>query len=518
MWNFEKPGETRLLLTTRNNQLLLMPKIKTISRFTSTWAACKFVIFGLLFSLSMRTAQAQTASDLNQAKRLFVEPLQGGAGASALQASLAKRLQKSARFEVVNSAGAADAIVRGTGELWVRGYLTTNSRSPSKNRQPVYGGYLSIEVIGRDNETLWSYLVTPSKFSWGSITDDLSDQLVKQLTEARHARGQTPAAPGEGQSMAETTLHGAGATFPAPLYRKWFESFQQRNPSVQISYDPVGSEAGVRSLAQNKVDFAASDVLVSQLTGFDAPAGVRQFASVLGAVVPIYNLPGLSRDLKFSPETLAGIYLGQITKWNDPRLKSSNKGANLPDSDIVVIHRSDGSGTTYAWSDFLSAVSPGWKATVGRGTTLNWPIGTGAEHNEGVAAAVQHTPNSIGYVELVHAIQHQQSFGAVRNRAGEYVRADLSSLNAATKATAGTVDSGVAVSIINAAGKGAYPIATFTWLLLPQEFADAKKKAALLEFLRWMLTSGQRECSALGYAPLPHDVVRQQLESLNNLP
>jgi phosphate transport system substrate-binding protein len=246
-----------------------------------------------------------------------------------------------------------------------------------------------------------------------------------------------------------------------------------------------------------------------------AAAGFPRTASVLGGVVPIYNLKNLTQDLKFTPEALAGIYLGKITKWDDPIIKITNKGARVPDARIVVIHRSDASGTTYAWSDYLSKISSEWKASVGVDLVLNWPVGTGEEYNEGVAATVQRTPNSIGYVELVYAIQHELSFGAVQNASGEYIRADLESVAAAAdSALAG--NSASPSSITNAPGKDAYPIATFTFLLLPPQEEDSRKKAALLDFLRWVLTSGQKECSALGYAPLPHDLANRQLLSLDS--
>jgi phosphate transport system substrate-binding protein len=234
-------------------------------------------------------------------------------------------------------------------------------------------------------------------------------------------------------------------------------------------------------------------------------------------VVPIYNLKGTTQDLKFTGETLADIYLGKVKKWNDPEIRSSNRDISLPDADILVIHRSDGSGTSYVWSDFLSLVSPDWKSKVGVGTTLQWPVGTGVERNEGVAAAVQATPNSIGYVELVYAIQHDSSFGAVRNSSGQYVRASLSSLAEAAKTSGRSVRPEAPLSIANPPGKNAYPISTFTWLLWPQHVENTAKREAILTLLRWVLTSGQKECSALGYAPLPRDFANQQLEFLNSL-
>jgi phosphate transport system substrate-binding protein len=270
-------------------------------------------------------------------------------------------------------------------------------------------------------------------------------------------------------------------------------------------------------LAKGKVDFAASDVPAAQ----DGSAGLTptllRVTSVLGAVVPVYNLKGVNRSLNFTSDVLAGIYLGKIKKWNDPRIRASNKSAFLPDSDIAVIHRSDGSGTTFAWTDYLSKVDPDWKTAVGASTVIQWPVGAGAEGNDGVASIVQQTPNSIGYVELVYALRHRLDFGAVRNAAGEFVQADIASMSAAAVGTDGTTNSEPGVSITNAEAKGAYPIATFTWWLFPADLGGADKKAALLPILRWMLTTGQRQCSALGYAPLPSAIARRELQTLGEL-
>ncbi len=453
---------------------------------------------------------AQTATDLSQIKKIFVSPMSGGNGAAQLHQSLVKQLRKSGKFEVVTTASQADAVIKPSGQIWVKGHFATSPRTPKTNRQAIYGGFLSVEVVGADNAVLWSYLVTPSKFSWGSISDDLSDNLVREMVAAHEKRGPSPE-PG----VVETRLHGAGSTFAAPLYQKWFESFQKQHPDVRIRYDAVGSGSGTQLLVEHQVDFAASDVPPSDQGPLPAAAGFPRTASVLGGVVPIYNLGNLTQDLRFTPEALAGIYLGKITKWNDPIIKGPNKGARLPDADIVVTHRSDGSGTTYAWSDYLSKTSAEWKASVGTGITLHWPVGTGVAYSEGVAAAVQCTPNSIGYVELVYAIQHQLSFGAVRNASGEYIRADLESLAAAAGSALGG-NSASPSSITNASGKEAYPIATFTFLLLPPQVNDRRKKAALLELLHWVLTSGQKECSALGYAPLPHEIANRQLLALES--
>jgi phosphate ABC transporter phosphate-binding protein len=454
---------------------------------------------------------AQTATDLPQVKKVFVASMSGGNGAAELHQSLVKQLRKSGKFEVVANSSQADAVIRATGQVWVKGHFATSPRTPATNLQAIYGGFLSVEVVGADNAVLWSYLVTPSKFSLGSISDNLSENLVRAMVAAHEKRAPTPE-PG----VVQTSLHGAGSTFAAPLYQKWFESFQRLHPDVHISYDAVGSELGMQLLVEQKVDFAASDVPPSDRGTLPSAAGFPRIASVLGGVVPIYNLKNLAQDLKFTPEVLSGIYLGKITRWNNPVIKGQNKGARLPDASIVVIHRSDGSGTTYAWSDYLSKTSAEWKASVGASTKLEWPVGTGVEHNEEVAATVQRTPNSIGYVELVYAIQHQLSFAAVRNSAGEYVRADIESLAAAADSTM-IGNSTSTSSITNASGKEAYPIATFTFLLWSPQLNASRKKAALRELLQWALTSGQKECSALAYAPLPRELANRQLLALDSL-
>ena len=486
----------------------------------------KFVIPGLsaafrLFTLALmiialRPSFAQTAQELSQVKKLYVAPLSGGAGTNELRASLIKQLTKAkaGKFQIVENPSQADAVLKATGQLWITGYISVNPRASTGNRQPVYGGYLSVEVLGRGNEVLWSYLVTPTKFSSSSAPDDLSVNLVKHLLAAHAAKGTSGPNARSAGHLEQTALHGAGATFPAPLYQKWFESFEANHPTVQIRYDAVGSEAGVRLLTEDKVDFAGSDVPLD--TSASQPS-FRRVPTVLGGVVPIYNLKNIDSSLRFTSEMLAGIYLGQITRWNDPLIQASNKGVSLPNAQIAVIHRSDGSGTTYAWSDFLSKTDSAWKSSVGIGSTLNWPVGTNAEGNGGVATMVQKTPNSIGYVELVYAIQHQLSFGSVRNASGEFIHADLQALAIAAK-NAGGSPSQPPASITNAAGKGAYPIATFTWLLLPQQTDDSAKRMALAELLRWVLTAGQKESSALGYAPLPRDLAERVLHSLPNSP
>jgi phosphate ABC transporter phosphate-binding protein len=465
----------------------------------------------ILSATAAISADGQTATSLSSVKKLYLEPFGSEKQDDVMRRSLTAHLKKSGRYQIVDSASQADAILKGDGQIWVKGYFTINSRAPAANRQPVYTGFLSVEIIGKGGEPLWSYLVTPSKISWAKVADDLSGNLVDEMLLASKSAAVAGPAPAAKQNLVQEDLKGAGATFPAPLYRLWFQTFQREHPEIRLTYSEVGSESGIQMLADKAVDFAASDVFPEE-TSSAALHNVhfRHFATVLGGVVPVYHLDGLTKDLNFTPEMLADIYLGKITRWNDAEIKSSNKDANLPDAPIVVVHRSDGSGSTHAWSGFLSATNPEWKAKIGIGTKLQWPVGQGAEGNGGEAMAVEKTPNSIGYVEFVYAIQHQLSFGAVQNSSGRFIRASLNSLAEAASTAAGTTSTSSA-SIVNPPGKNAYPIASFTWLLIPDHDADPEKKQALLELVRWILTSGQHECSVLGYAPLPPEVASQQL-------
>src|ERR1700737_4286238 len=283
-----------------------------------------------------------------------------------------------------------------------------------------------------------------------------------------------------GMIWAQETLliNGAGATFPNPMYSKCVEEYHAKNPNIQINYQSLGSGAGIKQVTEGTVDFGATDGPMNddQLKAFNDKHGfgILHFPTVLGAAVPTYNIPGVTGELNFTPEALAGIFMGHISKWNDPAIAGVNKGVNLPANDIVVVHRSDGSGTTYIWTDFLSKVNDGWKARVGKGTSVNWPVGLGGKLNEGVAGQIKETHKSIGYVELIYAILCSMPYGLVKNAAGEFVKADLASVSAAAAATAKEMPDDFRVSITNAPGKGAYPISSFTWLLIPEKFQDAK--------------------------------------------
>jgi phosphate transport system substrate-binding protein len=316
-------------------------------------------------------------------------------------------------------------------------------------------------------------------------------------------------------------INGAGATFPYPMYSKWFDEYHKKFPNIQINYQSIGSGGGIKQVTEGTVDFGASDGPMNdeQLKTFQDKHGfpILHFPTVLGADVPTYNIPGVNTELNFTPDALAGIFLGKITKWNDPAIAGGNKGVNLPANDIVVIHRSDGSGTTYIWTDYLSKVSDEWKNKVGKGTSVNWPVGLGGKGNEGVAGLIKQTPNAFGYVELIYAIQNNMPYGRVRNSSGALIKADLSSVTAAAAGAAKDMPADFRVSITDAPGKTAYPISSFTWLLIPSKFQDAGKRDALKTFLKWMLTDGQNYAESLSYAKLPKEVVLKETKAINNV-
>jgi phosphate transport system substrate-binding protein len=309
-------------------------------------------------------------------------------------------------------------------------------------------------------------------------------------------------------------INGAGATFPNPIYSKWFDEYNKLHPDVRINYQSVGSGAGIRQLTNQTVFFGATDGPMTEDQLLAAPGKVFHFPTVLGAVVPVYNVPNLRADLKFSGPLLADIFLGKITKWNDAAIAKLNAGVTLPSTDITVVHRSDGSGTTYIWTDYLGKTSPEWKMKVGVGQAPNWPAGIGGKGNEGVAGLVTQSPGSIGYVELVYAIQNKISYGAVQNMDGEFLKATVEAVTAAAAAAAAKMPPDFRVSITNAPGKGVYPISSFTWLLLYENPKDKAAAKVMVDVLKWALTDGQKFAPALGYAPLPEPVVKLEMAAL----
>jgi phosphate transport system substrate-binding protein len=309
--------------------------------------------------------------------------------------------------------------------------------------------------------------------------------------------------------FAETvTLNGAGATFPNPIYTKWFSEYNKLHPDVQINYQSIGSGGGIRQVLAGTVDFGASDGPMSDEQLGQAKVKILHIPTVLGAVVPAYNVPGITGEVKFTPDILANIFLGKISNWNDPAIAKVNPGVNFPNQPIIVIHRSDGSGTTYIFTDYLSKVSKEWESTVGKNTSVKWPIGLGGKGNEGVAGQVRQLQGSIGYVELIYAVQNNISYGSVKNAAGEFLKASLAGVTEAA-ASVKSMPADFRVSITNAPGKTAYPISSFTWLLIPVQAKNPANGKILADFLTWMVNDGQKFAPALSYAPLPDSVAEK---------
>ena len=315
---------------------------------------------------------------------------------------------------------------------------------------------------------------------------------------------------------AQTKLNAAGATFPYPIYSKWFNQYHQEHPDIEINYQSIGSGGGIRQVTAGTVDFGASDGPMSDEQLASAKVKIIHLPTVLGAVVPAYNIPGFKGELKFTPEVIAGIYLGKITSWNDPAIAKINPGVSLPNQGIIVVHRSDGSGTTYIFTDYLSKVSNEWRDSVGKGTSVKWPTGLGAKGNEGVAGMVRQMEGAFGYVELIYALQNNISFGPVKNAAGSFVKASLESTTAAA-ASVKTMPADFRVSITNPPGKDAYPIASFTWLLVPADWKDKNKEKIIVDFLNWMLDQGQNMTADLNYAPLPDAVKQKEREAIKTI-
>jgi phosphate transport system substrate-binding protein len=318
-------------------------------------------------------------------------------------------------------------------------------------------------------------------------------------------------------AFAQTTLNGAGATFPYPMYSKWFSKYHDAHPDIQFNYQSIGSGGGIRQVLAGTVDFGASDGPMSDEQLAQSKIKILHVPTVLGAVVPAYNISGVSGEIKFTPEALAGIFLGKITNWNDKAIASANPGVNFPkDEPIVVIHRSDGSGTTFIFTDYLSKVSSDWQSQAGKGTSVKWPVGLGGKGNEGVAGMIRQMQGSIGYIELIYAVQNKVTYGTVRNASGEFVKASLDSVTAAA-ASVKSMPADFRVSITNAPGKDAYPISSFTWLLIPAQSKDAAKGKIIADFLNWMVDDGQKMTADLTYAPLPGSVATKVKDEIKQV-
>jgi phosphate transport system substrate-binding protein len=317
-------------------------------------------------------------------------------------------------------------------------------------------------------------------------------------------------------AFAQTTLNGAGATFPNPMYQKWFSEYHKAHPDVQFNYQSIGSGGGIRQVLAQTVDFGASDGPMSDEQLGQAKVKILHIPTVLGAVVPAYNIPGVTGEVKFTPEALAGIFLGKITTWNDKAITSANPGVNFPGQTIIVVHRSDGSGTSYIFTDYLSKVSKDWADSVGKNTSVKWPTGLGAKGNEGVAGMIRQMDGSIGYIELIYAVQNKIPYGSVKNSSGTFMKASLDSVTAAAGSVK-TMPADFRVSITNAPGKDAYPISSFTWLLIPSQSKDGAKGKIINDFLNWMVDDGQKMTADLTYAPLPVNVAAKVKDTIKQV-
>ncbi|HVH86904.1 MAG TPA: phosphate ABC transporter substrate-binding protein PstS [Terriglobales bacterium] len=319
-----------------------------------------------------------------------------------------------------------------------------------------------------------------------------------------------------GSVTAQTQINGAGATFPNPIYSKWFSEYHKLHPDVQINYQPIGSGGGIQQVSVGTVDFGASDVGMTDAQLKAAKTPIQLIPTVMGSVVPAYNIPGVKEDLKFTPDVLANIFLGKITNWNDPAIQKINPDVKLPNQTINVVHRSDGSGTTGVFTDYLSKVSPEWKSTVGSGTSVKWPVGIGGKGNEGVAGTIRSVDGAIGYVELIYALSNKITFGSVKNKAGVFMKANLENTSAAANGV--KIPDDYRVSITNSPNKDAYPIATFTWLLIPKKSSDPNKGKVIKDFLAWMIDDGQKMVEQLDYAPLPTELQARVKKTISTLP
>lgn len=314
-------------------------------------------------------------------------------------------------------------------------------------------------------------------------------------------------------AVAQTTLSGAGATFPYPIYSKWFSEYHNQHPDVQVNYQSIGSGGGIRQVQAGTVDFGATDGPMSDEQIAASKVKVLHVPTVLGAVVPAYNLPGVSQEVKFTPDTLANIFMGKITNWSDPAIAKGNPDITFPNQNITVVHRSDGSGTTYIFTDYLSKVSSDWQGTTGKGTSVKWPVGVGGKGNEGVAGMIRQLPGSIGYIELIYALQNKINYGSVKNASGQFIKASLDSTTAAAAGVKMPPD--FRVSITNPPGKNAYPIASFTWLLIPTNPSDKNKGKMVKDMVLWALDNGEPMAAGLSYAPLPKDVIDKAKTAVN---
>jgi phosphate ABC transporter phosphate-binding protein len=460
-----------------------------------------------LCTLTCSTVLAQTATSLGAVRTIYIGSLGSQPGAEDLRHELTRELRNSRRFGLV-APSQADAVLEGIGEIWIRGYhsLSPRARANDVYAEPIYSGYLSVTMKGRQGQILWSYFVNPKRTT---IEHGLQHDLAKQLVDKLENAVDEPVGAISTSSVPSgktVTLRGAGATFPFPIYQQWFTSFHSLRPGTLLSYEPVGSEAGVTQLLNGALDFAGSDIPVGELKP-GSTSSTLEFPSVVGAVVLIYNLPRFGGDLRLSSGVLARILQGKIRHWNDLAIRALNRRASLPDKEIKVVHRMDGSGTTFALTEYLSKADEDWSKTVGKGAKVQWTVGIAANGNEGVAKLVEQTPYAIGYVEFIYAFRRRLSFASIRNGSGQFIQADLPSIAAAAENASVTASPDSAISLSDSPGRDSYPISSLTWLVVPAKENNPVKAQALRDFIEWVLVAGQRECMALGYVPLPPPLI-----------
>ena len=341
--------------------------------------------------------------------------------------------------------------------------------------------------------------------------------MIRTIKKAFFTLALVAAVGGAGQANAETLINGAGATFPYPLYSKWFTEYAKVDRSVKFNYQSIGSGGGIKQITAQTVDFGASDKFLSDAELKGAPGKLIHIPTVMGAVVVTYNLPGVPSGIKLNSEDVANIYLGKITKWNDPRIADDNKGVNLPAKPIIVVHRSDGSGTTSIFTDYLSGVNAEWAQKVGKGAAVKWPVGLGGKGNEGVAGQIKTTPYSIGYVELAYAFENKLPYASLKNQAGVFVAPSIKSTSAAAAGAVKSMPADYRISLVNQPGKDAYPVVGFTWLLVYEKQKDPVKAKHLVEFLNWSMTRGQKMAAPMLYAPLPESVVKMVQKTIKTI-
>lgn len=477
-------------------------------------AARYFSVFlELCMTLAISAAYGQYVESLRSVRAISIGSMGGDDDVARLERELEAQLRRN-RLLHLAAAAQADASLQGEGVIWVSGYhsLSPRARVNDAYAEPEYRGYLSVMLEARNGDVLWSYFANSKHAgSRSAVGRNLSSQLLDALSNSiRTGTGATSSGAVDG-STGPVALRGGGATFPFPIYQRWFTSFQNAFPAITITYDPVGSSDGSMRFSTGEFDFAGSDVPPWVLK----PAREsRAFPTVIGAVVLVYNLPKFSGELRLTPESAAAIFEGKIASWDDPELQALNPGAYLPHRPIRVIHRSDGSGTTFAFTHYLSETVPEWKRSVGEGDRVAWPTGEGAAGNQGVSALVADTPYSFGYTQFIYAFRRKLGISSVRNAAGRFVRADLPSISAAARSIGHSIPADFNRSLIGSPDRDAYPISTLTWLVVPEKETDADKRAAVKRLLEWALGPGQRQAMSLGYVPLPRSLIEEELTAV----